>query len=196
VLRQVSQEIAPEMILSGEFQAFLQAMRETLAEAGGAGLAAPQVFVAWRVFLACVQPPEEGEPFAIEVFINPHISVISAVRHSDWEGCLSFLELQVRVPRHEQVRVEYLNAQGEKKTLDLAGFPARVVQHEYDHLDGILTIDRAASTRDIIKTSELEDVRGMREIRVEGVLPSPWTTPEKKRETTKSKLSPNQLRIQ
>jgi peptide deformylase len=54
------------------------------------------------------------------------------------------------------VRVEYLNLSGEARALDLSGFPARVVQHEYDHLDGILTIDRAASTRDIVKTSELQ----------------------------------------
>jgi peptide deformylase len=163
VLRLATAEVSPELVPSPEFQAFLRAMRETLQEAGGVGLAAPQVFVSRRVFLACIQAPQEGQSLAIEVFINPKITAASAAKHADWEGCLSFPELQVLVPRHEHIRVEYLNERGEPRTLDLAGFPARVVQHESDHLDGILTIDRAASTRDIIKASELEDVRRFRE---------------------------------
>ena len=61
---------------------------------------------------------------------------------SAWEGCLSFPELLVQVPRHRRIRVEYLNARAEPVVLELEGFPARVVQHEFDHLEGTLTLDR------------------------------------------------------
>jgi peptide deformylase len=79
---------------------------------------------------------------------------------SDWEGCLSFPELLVLVARVRAVRLEYLNEAGNVRTRELEDFAARVAQHELDHLDGILTLDRAASTRDIIKASELEAVGG------------------------------------
>src|SRR5262249_17912856 len=96
----------------------------------------------------------------IEVFVNPTLTFPSEAIESAWEGCLSFPELMVKVPRHDRVRVTYYDANGERKELELEGLPARVVQHEADHLDGILTIDRAASTRDIVKASEMDAVNG------------------------------------
>jgi len=133
-------------------------------ESGAVGLAAPQVFVSLRIFLALVRLPEdETEPPAIEAFINPILSFPSADSESAWEGCLSFPELMVLVPRHTRLQVDYYDLTGQRKALELAGFAARVVQHEYDHLDGILTIDRAASTRDIIKASEIDAVKSLPE---------------------------------
>jgi peptide deformylase len=161
VLREEARPVAPEEVTSPEFQAFLQAMRETLAAAGGVGLAGPQVFAGVRVFLARVGPPRaEGEPAPPAVFINPRLTALSDERVSRWEGCLSFPELLVLVPRSRQVRIEYLDESGQAHELDLADFPARVVQHEYDHLDGVLTLDRAESTHHIIKASEAESVLG------------------------------------
>ena len=90
--------------------------------------------------------------------INPRIVHPSEEKDSDWEGCLSFLELLVLVPRHRKLRLDYLNREGEPRSLELSDYAARVVQHEYDHLDGVLTIDRALTTRDIIKASELDAV--------------------------------------
>jgi peptide deformylase len=159
VLRQVAQPIPAEEIQSPAFQAFLQEMRTTLEREKGAGLAGPQVFASRRVFLAMVLPPAgENGPRQIETFINPKLLGASVETSWAWEGCLSFPELLVLVERHRAVRIEYLNTQGEPRTLDLTGFPARVVQHEYDHLDGVLTLDRAPSTRYIIKASELDAV--------------------------------------
>jgi peptide deformylase len=124
-------------------------------------LAAPQVFTGLRVFLALIElPREDDELRRIEVFINPTLSFPSPEHESVWEGCLSFPELMVRVPRFTRLRVEYLDARGEKQKLELEGLPARIVQHEYDHLDGIVTLDRAASTRDIIKASEMSAAEG------------------------------------
>jgi tRNA threonylcarbamoyladenosine biosynthesis protein TsaE len=159
VLRRVADAVPPEEIASPPFQAFLAAMCDTLRAAPGVGLAAPQVFVSRRVFLACLTRPDpdrEDEPPPIEVFINPVLTPLSAEQEPAWEGCLSFAELLVLVPRYQRVRVDYLDAAGRPRALELEGFPARVVQHEYDHLDGVLTLDRAASTRDIIKASERE----------------------------------------
>ena len=159
VLRQVARAIPPDQILSPEFQEFLRDMEETLQQQCGVGLAAPQVFASDRVFLAAILPPEteEGLP-NVEVFINPSLTTLTEEKTQAWEGCLSFPELLVLVPRFLAVRIDYLNAMGQAVSRELQGFPARVIQHEFDHLEGILTIDRAESSRDIIKASEIEAV--------------------------------------
>ena len=158
-LRQVAVEVPAKKIALQPFQQFLDEMMVTLREAKGAGLAAPQVFVNLRVFLAAVAPPaNEDDLPEIETFINPQITPLTDEFARAWEGCLSFPELLVLVPRYRAVRIEYLNAEGKPSVRELQGFPARVVQHEYDHLEGVLTIDRAATTLDIIKGSEIDDV--------------------------------------
>lgn len=162
VLWQPAADVPAEEIASAEFQQFLSDMRETLLAQPGVGLAAPQVFSSRRVFLAAVLPPPE-QPLiegqekprpGIEVFVNPRITEVSEECHSAWEGCLSFPELIVLVERPQAVRIEYTNAQGQPKIIEAAGFAARVIQHEYDHIEGVLTLDRIASPRDIIKSSE------------------------------------------
>jgi peptide deformylase len=159
VLRQVAAEVPAEEIPSPAFQKFLDDMLETLRAANGAGLAGPQVFSGRRVFLAAILPPAaEDEPPGVEFFINPRLTPLSDQHSLAWEGCLSFVELLVFVPRRRRVRVDYLDRHGRPKALELEGFPARVVQHEYDHLDGVLTLDRAPSTRYIVKASEIEAV--------------------------------------
>jgi peptide deformylase len=166
VLRRLADPVPAEAVGTPEFQHFLDEMLETLRRAGGVGLAAPQVFVSRRVFLAVLGAAgaDDGPP-APEVLINPRVVSMSEERVAGWEGCLSYPELQVLVARARSLRVEYVSRNGEPRALDLDDFPARVVQHENDHLDGILTVDRAASTRDIVKTSELDDVLRDRELR-------------------------------
>lgn len=158
VLRQVAVEVPPEEIATPEFQQFLKDMHDTLEEEQGAGLAAPQVFVSRRVFLAMIPSGPGAETVSAETFINPRFLEMSEEQAAAWEGCLSFPELLVKVPRSIRVVIEYWNAQGEKKVRELHRFAARVVQHELDHLDGTLTIDRTPSTRYIVKASEIEDV--------------------------------------
>ena len=159
VLREVAQPVAADALGDPALRQFLADMHETLAAAGGVGLAAPQVFSSRRVFLAKILPPaQQDDPPGVEVFINPRLTVLSDEAVAAWEGCLSFQELLVLVPRPRAVRVDYFDAAGQPKALALEGFPARVVQHEYDHLEGILTIDRAESTLDIVKASEIDAV--------------------------------------
>ncbi len=160
VLRQVAVDVPLEQLARQPFHELLAEMRETLREQQGVGLAAPQVFASLRVFLAAIVPPEtEDDLPGIEVFINPKITPLTSETGNAWEGCLSFPELLVKVPRCKAVRIDYVNAEGKASALELQGFPARVVQHEMDHLDGVLTLDRAVSTLDIIKASELDDLR-------------------------------------
>jgi peptide deformylase len=159
VLRRVAAEVPEELFGAPGLRDFLSAMHTTLEESNGAGLAAPQVFMSRRIFLARVlPPPAQDQPAGVEVFINPTIVERSTEEAAAWEGCLSFPELLVLVSRPERVRVSYRNAEGANKVLKLEGLSARIVQHEHDHLDGILTIDRAASTRDIVKQSEIQAV--------------------------------------
>jgi peptide deformylase len=160
VLRQATRPLDPNEINTPALEQFIDDMLATLAECGGLGLAAPQVFASQRLFLAAIMPgPDPEQPPGVEVFINPQIVAASVEKAGSWEGCLSFPELLVRVERPLAVRIEYLNRLGETRALELQGFPARVVQHEYDHLEGILTIDRAVSTHHIIKASEFEAVK-------------------------------------
>jgi peptide deformylase len=164
ILRQVAVEVTAEELGTPEFQQFLADMRETLETAGGVGLAAPQVFSSRRVFLARIlPPPQEGDKPGIEVFVNPRLTALTDEGTAAWEGCLSFSELLVLVPRLRAVRVDYFDAAGLPKALQLSDFPARVVQHEFDHLEGILTLDRAESTLDIVKASEIETVLAQQE---------------------------------
>lgn len=111
-------------------------MLTLLDEEEGLGLAAPQVGVAARVLLA---RDEDGEP---HVLANP-LLLDMAGRHADWEGCLSLPGLHARVARYEEVVVEAADALGSRRRLAADGIFARVIQHEMDHLDGILIFDRA-----------------------------------------------------
>ncbi len=160
VLREKAAEIPLDEIQSPKVQDLVEQMLVTVTEAKGAGLAGPQVFQSKRLFVAGVLPPkaEDNAP-EMEVFINPIVTPTSQEAKLGWEGCLSFPELLVLVPRHQAVQVRYLNREGKEQTLDQEGFPARVVQHEFDHLHGILSLDRAPNTRCIIKGSELEAAR-------------------------------------
>jgi peptide deformylase len=123
-------------------------MVDTLHDYGGIGLAAPQIGEAIR--LAIIEIPggmtRYGELAAMEltVFINPVIEVLDPATAGYWEGCLSVPGLRGYVERPQHVRIRYLSELGEARELELRGFPATVFQHEFDHLDGKLFIDRIA----------------------------------------------------
>jgi peptide deformylase len=128
--------------------ALVRDMVETLADAGGVGLAAPQVHVGLRVLLFAVPKERAGDPKAGEgtadgpvpltVLINPVIEPVGDEMASDWEACLSVPGLTGFVPRHTRIRYSGVGLNGEQIKRAASGFHARVLQHEYDHLDGVL----------------------------------------------------------
>lgn len=138
VLRMIAEPVDEEAILTPEFQRFLEDLLETMYEYEGAGLAAPQVYTSIRVAVLTLDP-ETGPEF----FINPVITALTEDTARTIEGCLSVHAIRAAVDRPNHVRVDALDRYGRPKTYELKGFPAVVVQHEFDHLDGILYVDRA-----------------------------------------------------
>lgn len=141
-------------------------MLETMKDAEGTGLAAPQVHVALRIVLFYVarsraerdDPPEDVEEVPLTVLINPEIEVLDEETTLGWEGCLSVPDLMGQVPRPRAIRYRAFNLDGERIEREARGFHARVVQHECDHLDGVLYPQRMTDLSRLIFTSELRHV--------------------------------------
>ncbi len=140
VLRMVCVPVEPEAFASAEFQGLCDDMVDTLFEYDGAGLAAPQVHVPLRVVLVTLED-ERGPEF----FVNPVITPLTEEKVWKWEGCLSVEGIRGKVERYSHVRIEAMDRMGQPKAYELRGFPAVVVQHECDHLEGILFIDNVDS---------------------------------------------------
>jgi peptide deformylase len=139
VLRELASEVADPT--APEIHRLVEDMLETMADADGAGLAAPQVHVPLRVVIFHV--PEGGdeenpEPVPLSVLINPVVEPLTEERDVDWEGCLSVPSMIGAVPRFTKVRYRAVSLEGEPIDRVAEGFHARVVQHECDHLDGTL----------------------------------------------------------
>lgn len=144
VLRQKARPIEPKELKTVPLQKLIDDMIDTMHEYSGVGLAAPQVHEGLRLFVAHLDADGqgEGEPMAI---INPQIEVIGDVMAEGWEGCLSIPDIRGLVPRAVQIRVHALDRTGKRVEITARDFPARVIQHETDHLDGVLFFDRMRS---------------------------------------------------
>lgn len=142
VLRREAQPVDPDQIQTDAFQRLVADMHQTMAAYQGVGLAAPQVHYSIRmlVYLAEAEDSEDGaETFTL---INPTIEPIGAEMESGWEGCLSIPDIRGQVPRYTHIQVDALDEEGEAISFEARDFEARVIQHEVDHLDGILYFDR------------------------------------------------------
>jgi peptide deformylase len=144
VLRQKTRLVDKLEIRTPEFQKLIDDMIETMEEYAGIGLAAPQVHETRRLFVAVLDAEGrgEGEPIAL---INPEITPLSKDLVEGWEGCLSIPDVRGRVPRSPHITVTALNREGKRIEIEAHDFPARVIQHETDHLDGVLFFDRMRS---------------------------------------------------
>ena len=120
----------------------IQDMIDTMYKYDGIGLAACQVGVLKRIIVYDIQYIEEGAKKQVQVLINPVIKTRSKELVEVEEGCLSFPEVYETVKRHEKVTVEYISAEGKKKRITANGIESIVLQHEIDHLDGIVFLDR------------------------------------------------------
>jgi len=153
VLRQVARELTREEILSPEVRALIEDMVDTMHHEEGIGIAAPQVGESLRMAIVEIAVDSERypemNPFEQAVLINPRLAVLDATEQGYWEGCLSVPNLRGLVHRPRTVRVDYLDLDGEPASVAADGFLATVFQHELDHLDGVLYIDRVRDTRKI-----------------------------------------------
>ena len=179
VLRDRARPLASQEILSGPIQELISSMRETLRDAPGVGLAAPQVGV--PIQLAIIEdPPEywtelsasdlaarERTAVPFHVIINPRITSASEPSIEFFEGCLSLEGFTALVPRSREITVECLDERAEPKTIHASGWYARILQHEIDHLNGTIYVDRMR-TRSFMsldnykrfwKSESLEEIR-------------------------------------
>jgi peptide deformylase len=153
ILRARARPIHPSEIRTPKIQQLVDDMFETMKEYQGVGLAAPQVHESLRLFVAGFPPSprdedddreedEEEERVPLMALINPEIETIGRDVAEDWEGCLSIPDIRGRVPRARQIVVRAFDRTGKKVEIPARGFTARVIQHETDHLDGVLFFDR------------------------------------------------------
>jgi peptide deformylase len=154
VLRQAARALTETEIASAEIQDLIAHMRETMHDAPGVGLAAPQIGVSLQIaviedkdeYLKDISPEQlaerERNPVPFHSIINPRITVEPDSNVDFFEGCLSLAGFTALVPRARRVRVECLDEQGTPKIIEASGWYARILQHEIDHLRGNLYIDR------------------------------------------------------
>lgn len=154
VLRKAARPLHPNEIRSGEIRDLIAEMKETMYAAPGVGLAAPQI--GRGIQLAVIEDREqymkdwtseqlaarERKPVPFQVIINPKLTLLGDEQAEFFEGCLSVQGLMALVPRSRRVRVECLDESGEPRIIEASGWYARILQHEIDHLLGMLYIDR------------------------------------------------------
>ena len=140
-----------------EIQQIIETMQDTLATTQGVGIAAPQISVSKRIIIIASRPtPRYPSAPQMEptVMINPAFQTLSDTREKDWEGCLSIPGIRALVPRYKEILINYTNQQGVLVEAKMEGFVARVFQHEFDHLEGKVYLDRVEDNRDIFAESE------------------------------------------
>src|SRR3954468_12737375 len=163
VLRARARPLEPANIKSARIQQLIDDMFETMQEYQGVGLAAPQVHESLRLFVAGLAPTprdqddddddddeeeddeDEDARVPLMALINPEITIVGRETVDDWEGCLSIPDIRGRVTRARDIRVRAFDRNGRRVEINARGFTARVIQHETDHLDGVLFFDRMKS---------------------------------------------------
>lgn len=153
VLRERGRPLEKNDLRNPLVQKLIDDMVETMHEYNGVGLAAPQVHESLRLFVALLVDEPDGKS-AATVVINPEILPNTQSREEGWEGCLSIPDIRGMVPRYTDIIVRAQDREGRDIELRLKGFPARVAQHETDHLDGVLFFDRMTSMQSLTYLEE------------------------------------------
>ena len=152
-LRKVSKPISVRDIDSSSIKNLITDLADTLESSGGIGLAAPQIGELVRIVI--VKIPEGSSSYGeltevpLTVFINPIITPVGQEQKSHWEGCLSVPGLRGLVSRPQRIQLRYFDPEKKETSLKVEGFLSTVLQHECDHLDGILYLDRLSDTKDL-----------------------------------------------
>jgi peptide deformylase len=156
-LRTPARPLSPTELSRAEIQQLIDDMVDTMREAHGVGLAAPQLGIESQLFVyAAAAHPDRNPEIPLHVVVNPMITPHSRELIYDWEGCLSIPDLRGMVPRHLEVRIQGLDREGRPLDFVAAGFEARIVQHEFDHLHGIVFLDRMRDLRTLGYMDEWE----------------------------------------
>jgi peptide deformylase len=158
VLRKIAEDIEPDYQGVKEL---IENMYDTMHSSDGVGLAAPQVGKSIRIFIIDTAPMAEDEPELANfktTFINAHITEKKGEPIVSNEGCLSIPEVREDVLRYPEITIEYVNENFEKKKETFKGIAAVIVQHEYDHLDGILFTDKVPALRKKLLKKRLENI--------------------------------------
>lgn len=148
-----------EDLKNPEIQKLIDDLTATAMDTDGVGISAPQVYRSLRIFILASHPTSRYpnapvmEPVAI---INPKIISASGNKIKDWEGCLSVPGIRGLIPRFPSIAVEYTTREGELIKKEFNNFIARIFQHEYDHLEGLIFLDRLGSNKDIISEKEYQ----------------------------------------
>jgi peptide deformylase len=158
LLRRPAVDYATEELSSEGFASLIGDMVDTMQAEGGIGIAAPQIGESVRVAVIAIDRASARYPgmadFPLTVFVNPRVTVLDPAEQGFWEGCLSVPNLRGFVLRPRRVRVDFLDERGQAQSLHAQGFLATVLQHELDHLDGVLFVDRV---RDTTKLATVEN---------------------------------------
>jgi len=155
VLRQVAQPI--ETVHADWVQQLVDDMMTTLVQSNGVGLAAPQVGQSYCLLIVASRPNlryPHAPTMSPTAMINPRLIAHSDERVKDWEGCLSIPGIRGLVPRYQTIEIEYTTVSGELQRRELTDFVARIFQHEFDHLHGLVFLDRLETVQDVITEQE------------------------------------------
>ena len=136
ILRKIADEVPIETITSDPIQQIIQDLLDTVHDAEGAGLAAPQIYESLRIVVLKLELND------FEVWINPQITPLTTEYMLTFEGCLSVPDLRGAVARPQEIHVSYFNTEGKQMERKIEGYSAVVAQHECDHLDGIIYVDK------------------------------------------------------
>lgn len=159
ILRQRAKEVSPEALQSDSVQIFIDDLVETMRDANGAGLAAIQVYRPIRIIAVEVKnnPRYPYKPnIPLSIWVNPVITFLSAERFSNYEGCLSVPNFRGRVLRCPHILLEANDRNGKPIKLEAKGLKAATIQHEVDHLDGLLFVDRVTDSKSLTTWTEFE----------------------------------------
>ena len=153
VLRERARPVSKSGLNDPLIQKLIDDMIDTMHEYHGVGLAAPQVHEGLRLFVALLDE-DPGPKSEATVIVNPEIVPSGLAQEEGWEGCLSIPDIRGMVPRFTEITVSALDRDGKAVELLLKNFPARVAQHETDHLDGVLFFDRMTSMQSLTYLDE------------------------------------------
>ncbi|MFY0598174.1 MAG: peptide deformylase [Cyclobacteriaceae bacterium] len=159
MLREISKEVSQEEISSANFQTFIDDLVETMRFHSGAGIAAPQVGTLKRIFTMEMRENTrypDKESFPLHIIINPNITFLNDHKTDSWEGCLSIPGIRGKLSRYERISLTGIDRAGNPIEKELEGFASIVAQHELDHLDGVLLIDRMESMHTLTFQDEYE----------------------------------------